>query len=86
MIFKTPKSDRDRARNSFEKRLDVLVFIVHAGCEITVTDVLDSVLETTRMTARACLNDLVSCGYLEKTTIYKFKATEKAKQLFGVKG
>lgn len=84
MTFKIPKPSRERARNSFEKRLDILVFIVHAGCEISVTDVLDSVLETTRMTARACLNDLVSCGYLEKSTIYKFKASEKAKQLFGV--
>lgn len=83
--FQTIDWCKKRARNSFEKRLDILIFSVHSKREITVTDVLSCVLETTRMTARACLNDLVACGYLEKTTIYKFKATEKAKQLFGGK-
>lgn len=82
--FQTIDWCNDRARSSFEKRLDILIFSVHSKREITVTDVLNCVLETTCMTARACLNDLVKSGYLEKTTVYKFKATEKAKQLFGV--
>ncbi|WP_180035567.1 MULTISPECIES: hypothetical protein [unclassified Acinetobacter] len=86
MTFKTASPSRDRARSAFEKRLDILILAAHAGCEITVTDVLEAALETSRMTARACLNDLVECGYLVKTTIYAYQATEQCKQLFGVKG
>lgn len=76
---------RDESKNTFEKRLDILIFAVHSNRNITVTDVIDCVLETTRMTARKCLNDLVEIGYLEKVDIYRYKASAKSNELFGVK-
>lgn len=80
---------RDESKNTFEKRLDILIFAVHSNRNITVTDVIDCVIdcviETTRMTARKCLNDLVEIGYLEKVDIYRYKASAKSNELFGVK-
>ena len=76
---------KQRAKSAFEKRLDILVYAAHKGCEFTVKDISDAVLESHLITIRRCLADLIECGYLVKTTVYKFKATDMAKQLFGVK-
>ncbi|MFV5407585.1 hypothetical protein [Acinetobacter towneri] len=73
-----------RACSSFEKRMDILIFAVHAKREITVTDIAQCVLSCSRMTIRNCLKDLVCSGYMAKTSIYTYTATNKTKELFGV--
>lgn len=73
-----------RSCSSFEKRMDILIFAVHAKREITVTDIAQCVLSCSRMTIRNCLKDLVCSGYMTKTSIYSYKATDKTKELFGV--
>lgn len=77
--------DKDRTAASFQKRFDILVYAAHSGCEFTVKDISEAVISSQLMTIRNCLKDLIKCGYLVKPTIYTFKATEMAKQLFGVK-
>lgn len=74
-----------RSQSSFEKRLDVLIYAAHTQAEFTVRDISEAVLDCHLMTVRECLKDLVDLGYLVKTTIYTFKATDMAKELFGVK-
>lgn len=73
-----------RTKTSFEKRLDVLIYAAHTQSEFTVRDISEAVLDCQIMTVRNCLKDLVELGYLVKTTVYTFKATDLAKQLFGV--
>lgn len=75
---------RNTALEIFQNRFDILMFAVRAGV-FNVTDIFEAVLDTSRMTIRNCLKDLVDSGYIEKLTILDFRATEKAKQLFGVK-
>lgn len=76
----------DRARSCFEKRMDILIFAAHATRDITVKSVFENVLDSTSITIRACLKDLVNSGYLEQTSIWTYKPTERTKQLFGVQG
>ncbi|MCA4788969.1 hypothetical protein IF085_01695 [Acinetobacter towneri] len=64
--------------------MDILIFAVHAKREITVTDIAQCVLSCSRMTIRNCLKDLVCSGYMAKTSIYTYTATNKTKELFGV--
>ncbi|TCB62228.1 hypothetical protein [Acinetobacter terrae] len=73
-----------RSQTAFEKRMDMLVFAAYATQEFTVKDIQNCVVDCQIMTIRRCLKDLIYCGYLIKTSIYTFKATEKTKQLFGV--
>lgn len=77
-------ADPSRSRSSFEKRMDILIFAAHSSREFTAKDIHECVVDCQVMTIRKCLKDLIESGYLEKTTIYTFKATEKSKQLFGV--
>lgn len=77
---------RNEAISIFENRLDILIYAAHAKRTFNVTDVFEAVIDAKRVTIRNCLRDLISAGYLEKVTIYDYKATEKAKQLFGAQG
>jgi DeoR/GlpR family transcriptional regulator of sugar metabolism len=77
--------DPNRSRTSFEKRMDILIFAIRASKDITVKSIFENVLDCTNMTIRACLKDLVKSGYLEQTSIWTYRPTERAKQLFGVK-
>ena len=79
-------NSQNRSKSAFEKRMDILIYAVHASADFTVKDIYERVVDCQVMTVRQCLKDLIECGYLIKTTIYTFKATEMAKQLFGVKG
>ena len=76
---------RNESKFIFENRLDILIYAVHTPGSFNVTDIFEAVLDTTRMTIRRCLKDLVDVGYLEKVSVYDFKATDKAKELFGAK-
>lgn len=75
---------RPKARSTFERRLDILIFAAHATKDFTVRDVYECVVDATALRIRNCLSDLVDSGYLEKTSIYSYQATGKTKQLFGV--
>lgn len=77
---------RPKARSTFERRLDILIFAAHTTKTFTVKDIYECVMDATNLRIRNCLNDLVDGGYLEKTSIYNYQATGKTKQLFGVKG
>lgn len=75
-----------RSRSCFEKRMDILVYSAYATKDVTVSNIIENVLNSTRDTIRACLKDLVDSGYLEKTSVWTYRPTEKTKQLFGVHG
>lgn len=77
-------NSQNRSKSAFEKRMDILIYAVHASADFTVKDIYERVVDCQVMTVRQCLKDLIECGYLIKTTIYTFKAMEMAKQLFGM--
>lgn len=76
---------RNEAIAIFENRLSILIFAAHSKKTFNVSDIFEAVIDAKRVTIRNCLKDLINAGYLEKVTTYDYKATEKAKQLFGVK-
>lgn len=76
---------RNEAIAIFQNRFDILIFAVHSKKTFNVLDIFEAVIDAKRVTIRNCLKDLINAGYLEKVTIYDYRATEKAKQLFGVK-
>lgn len=84
-FLNTAGSEKARSKTSFEKRMDILIYAAHSGVEFTVKDISEAVINSQIITIRNCLKDLIECGYLVKTTIYTFKATDMAKELFGVK-
>ena len=77
-------NSQNRSKSAFEKRMDILIYAVHASADFTVKDIYERVVDCPVITIRQCLKDLTECGYLIKTTTYTFKAAEMAKQLFGV--
>ena len=83
-FLSTGGSEKARSKSAFEKRMDILIYAVHASADFTVKDIYERVVDCPVITIRQCLKDLIECGYLIKTTTYTFKATEMAKQLFGV--
>ena len=78
------KIKENRSLESFARRMDILIFIAHAGKAITIRELCESVLDANQATVRDCLKDLMGVGYLERESIWTYIPTDKAKQLFGV--
>lgn len=70
------------ASEQFERRLDILIYSAYATTAFTVKDIFDRVFEAQIQVVRSCMTDLVKTGYLEKVSVYKYRATDKTKQLF----
>lgn len=81
---KEPKENR--SVDSFVRRMDILIFVTHADKAITIRELCELVLDANQNTVRACLKDLMSAGYLKRESIWTYIPTDKAKQLFEVKG
>lgn len=80
---------RASSLKKFEDYLEVLVYITHADHEVGAKELEDVVTELARGQLNLDLNALVGGGYLKsnnKRNTRAYIATEKAKQLFGVKG
>ncbi|AYA04612.1 hypothetical protein BEN74_18690 [Acinetobacter sp. WCHAc010034] len=71
--------------DQFERRMGILIFAVHAPAPFSITDIQGAVLDTGAQSIRTYLLDLMSLGYVERETIWTYQATDKTKQLFGVK-
>ncbi|WP_180073730.1 MULTISPECIES: hypothetical protein [unclassified Acinetobacter] len=70
----------------FDKRLMVLSFAVHSSTRFSISDLQENGIDASNSSIRTYLLDLMSVGYVERVTVWTYSATEKAKQLFGVKG
>lgn len=69
-----------------EKRLMVLSFAVHSSTLFSISDIQRNVMNASNSSIRTYLLDLMSIGYVERVTVWTYRATDKAKQLFGVEG
>lgn len=76
----------NRSLDSFNRRMDILIFIVHSDKAVTIKKLSESVLDASVNTVRACLKDLIEAGYVERESVWTFMPTNKAKQLFGAQG
>ena len=72
--------------DQFERRMSILVFAVRTSIPFSITDIQCAVLDTGAQSIRTYLLDLMSLGYVERETIWTYQATDKTKQLFGVRG
>ena len=70
----------------FEKRMVILCFAVRTSGLFSISDIQGSGIDAGANSIRTCLLDLMSLGYVERVTVWTYRATGKAKQLFGVKG
>ncbi|AOA58258.1 hypothetical protein [Acinetobacter larvae] len=70
------------SQKSFEKRLDIIIYAVHATKPFMRKDIALHVINASLHTASNCLTDLVELGYLKRVSIYHYEATEMARALF----
>lgn len=77
------KSGRPFDKDAFENRFQILVYAAHSN-SFRVSDVALDVVNASNNAIRNYLKDLMQLGYVERFTIYDYRATEVAKGLFGV--
>ena len=68
---------------SFQRRFDVALYAVRAGV-FKRSDIMSDVLDGNRYQVERIIHDLIEVGFLERHTKRTYRATEYAKQLFGV--
>ena len=73
-----------QAKVIFENRFSIILFAARSST-FSIKDVQETVIDIDRQAVRRCLVDLMDLNLLERVTITTYKATSKAKQLFGVK-
>jgi predicted nuclease with TOPRIM domain len=78
-------NDSTMGARQFERRLIVLNYAVQSLSQFSISDVQKEALDASNSVIRAYLLDLISLGYVERVTVWTYMATEKSKQLFGVK-
>lgn len=78
------KSGRKPSAQTFENRMSILIYAVHKVELFKVRDIVLSVVSLPTASVRGILVELIELGYLEKVTIYDYRATTFARQLFGV--
>jgi predicted transcriptional regulator of viral defense system len=72
-----------QAKVIFENRFSIVLFAARSST-FSIKDVQEAVIDIDRQSVRRCLVDLMDLNLLERVSIKTYKATEKAKQLFGV--
>lgn len=80
---------RTSSLKKFEDYLDILTYIAYADHEVGAKELEEMVTELARGQLNFDLNALVEGGYLasnSKRNARAYVATEKSKQLFGVRG
>jgi len=77
------KNGRPFDKDAFENRFQILVYAAHSN-SFRVSDVALDVVDLSNNSIRNYLKDLMQLGYVERYTIYDYRATEVAKGLFGV--
>jgi thiamine phosphate synthase YjbQ (UPF0047 family) len=75
-----------RSAEQFETRMGILIYVTHATLPVSIAEIQDAEVDESSQLIRRYLIDLIHLGYLEKDSIWTYKPTEKAKQLFGVQG
>lgn len=78
------KSGPKKIHQMFESRLSILIYAAHRPDPFRVSDVILDVVHSSSQAVRKMLCELIDLGYIEKTTIYDYRATNFTKQLFGV--
>ncbi|WP_312056879.1 hypothetical protein [Acinetobacter courvalinii] len=77
------KNGRPFDKDAFENRFQILVYAAHSN-SFRVSDVALDVVNASNNAIRNYLKDLMQLGYVERYTIYDYRATDVAKGLFGV--
>ncbi|MCH7391843.1 hypothetical protein [Acinetobacter dispersus] len=77
------KNGRPFDKDAFENRFQILVYAAHSN-SFRVSDVALDVVNASNNAIRNYLKDLMQLGYVERHTIYDYRATDVAKGLFGV--
>lgn len=78
------KKERQTTRQVVGVCLDILFFAVRATKAFQVSTIVETVADITTSQALAYLKTLISLGYIEKATCYKYQATKFAKDMCGV--
>lgn len=80
------KSGRQKTTQMFDRRFSILIYAVNKKDTFFTSDISEAVVECSTSAARGYLLDLMELGYIERVTIYEYKATQMLKELFNIKG
>lgn len=76
---------KSQSADQFELRLGLLRFIAYLTHSISISEIQEAEVDKNPQVIRGYLADLIELGYVQKDSVWTYSATEKAKQLFGVK-
>jgi hypothetical protein len=76
---------QSQSADQFELRLGLLRYIAHLNRSVSISEIQEAEIDKSPRIIRGYLADLIQLGYVQKASIWTYGATEKAKQLFGVK-
>jgi predicted transcriptional regulator len=74
-----------QSADQFEVRLGLLRFIAHLNNTACISEIQEAEIDKSPQVIRGYLADLIQLGYVKKDSIWTYSATDRAKQLFGVK-
>lgn len=80
------KTGRQETAQMFDRRFAIVIYAANQEGTFRTRDISESVVHCSTDAARRYLLDLIELGYIERVTIYEYKATQMLKELFNVKG
>lgn len=79
------QTKQSQSADQFELRLGLLRYIAHLNRSVSISEIQEAEIDKSPQIIRGYLADLIQLGYVQKASVWTYGATEKAKQLFGVK-
>jgi len=79
------QTKQSQSADQFELRLGLLRYIAHLNRSVSISEIQEAEIDKSPQIIRGYLADLIQLGYVQKASVWTYSATEKAKQLFGVK-
>lgn len=80
------KTGRQETAQMFDRRFAIVIYAANQKNTFRTRDISETVVQCSMGAARRYLLDLVELGYIERVTIYEYKATQMLKKLFNIKG
>ncbi|WON79130.1 hypothetical protein OK024_09080 [Acinetobacter sp. UGAL515B_02] len=80
------KTGRQETAQMFDRRFAIVIYAANQEGTFRTRDISESVVHCSTNAARLYLLDLMELGYIERVTIYEYKATQMLKDLFNIKG
>lgn len=78
------KTGRQETAQMFNRRFAIVIYAANQEGTFRTRDISETVVQCSTNAARLYLLDLIELGYIERVTIYEYKATQMLKELFNI--